>query len=421
VHVVKYSPSWAVTLSSLAAWVALLAARGGFWRARLDAHLPAEGESLQAGSAPARVEAIVPARDEAETVGPSLASLVAQRYPGELHVTLVDDHSSDATRMIARAATHALVGRDRLDVVAARPLLPGWSGKLNALASGVEAVLAERGAPDYWLFADADIVHDPENVAALVAKARRDDAALVSLMVRLRCRSAWEMLLVPAFVFFFAKLYPFQWSNDPHRPTAAAAGGCVLLSHDAFERIGRFPAIADALIDDCALALAVKRSGGRTWLGLTDRTESVRRYDRLEQFWTMVKRTAFTQLGRSYPLLAFTVAGMTLLYVVPPAATIAGLAMRRRVGIAGALAWGAMIVAYLPTLRAYRRPVGTALTLPVAALLYVAMTVDSALAHARGFGGAWKGRVFESAPDDAGERASERAQSAGRVEGEASA
>ncbi len=388
----KYSPSLTITLASAAAWVFLLVGRGRFWEARADGHL---------GAAPDMrgivVEAVVPARDEAETIAPAIASLVGQRFEGSLQVTLVDDGSTDGTAERARTAIAAEPERPRLTTIAARPLGPGWTGKLNALDSGIAYVRATRGTPHYWLFTDADVAHDRDNVAALVAKAERDRLDLVSLMVRLRCESAWEALLVPAFVFFFAKLYPFAWSNDPRHRTAAAAGGCIVLSNAALERIGGLTPIAHRLIDDCALAEEVKRSGGGMYLGLTTRTTSMRRYDSLRPLWHMVARTAFEQLGRSYPNVATAVGGMTFLYLVPPLATLAGLARRKRpLALAGALAWSVMALAYLPTAALYRRGPLAALGLPVTALLYTAMTIDSALAHALRRGGAWKGRTYSS-------------------------
>ncbi len=369
----------------------LAAARGRFWRAERDGHLADWPSTAPA----ARVEVVVPARDEAETIGAAISSLVAQRYAGPFAVTLVADGSVDGTADAALARTHALAGRERLTIVPGRPLRAPWTGKLSALESGVAFARERRGEPAYWLFTDADIVHDPDNVAALVAKAQRDDLALVSLMVRLRCESGWERLLVPAFVFFFQKLYPFSWSNDPRRATAAAAGGCVLVRSDALAAIGGLRSIADRLIDDCALAAAIKRSGGATWLGLTAKTISIRPYRDLGTFWHMVKRTAFTQLNRSYTLTAASTLGMLLLYAAPPSCFVAGV-VRRDAGTASvaAAAWALMTALYVPTLRSQDRPLVDALGLPAAAALYALMTVDSALAHARGSGGAWKGRTY---------------------------
>ncbi|HMD02027.1 MAG TPA: glycosyltransferase [Candidatus Baltobacteraceae bacterium] len=377
------------TLPALAAWAYLAFLRGGFWRASLDGHF------TRAPAAPgARVEVVVPARNEAPFVGRAVASLLAQRG-GAPQVTLVDDGSRDGTAAAARTAVAGQGGQERLTILPAPPLEAGWSGKLGALECGVRHVAGLRGAPDFWLFTDADIVHDPENVAALVAKAERERLDLVSLMVRLHCESFWERLLVPAFVFFFRKLYPFAWSNHLERRTAAAAGGCVLLRHSALDRIGGLASIKGALIDDCTLAAAVKRSGGGIWLGLSERTRSIRTYAGLGELWAMVKRSAFTQLDRSYLNVLWTVLGMTLLYLVPPLATLAGIVLRDPLlAASGALCWLAMAALYLPTVRAYGQPAGVALALPLAAALYTLMTVDSALAHARKRGGGWKGRVY---------------------------
>ncbi len=382
-----------VAAMSLAAWTVLAFGRGRFWQAKVDG---------QRGAVPAehpakRVEVIVPARNEAATIGPAIASLVAQHYDGPLAITLVDDESTDGTAAIARRAIDASPQRTRFGVAPSRALQAPWTGKLNALDAGVAFVERERGRPDYWLFTDADIEHEPDNLAELVAKAERDGLDIVSSMVHLHCESSWERLLVPAFIFFFAKLYPFAWSNDPRRTTAAAAGGCVLLRASALERIGGLEVIADRLIDDCALAAAIKGSGGAIWLGMSSRAASIREYDTLDPFWTMVKRTAFTQLGRSYAMTAVAALGMSVLYLAPPALTAAGIARRDpRLAVVAGVAWALMSALYLPTVRAYGRPARDVLTLPLAATLYVAMTLDSALAHARGRGGRWKGRVHHA-------------------------
>jgi len=339
------------------------------------------------------IEAIVPARNEAQTIGRAIASLVAQTYAGPFSITLVDDQSDDGTADIARAATAGLPHADRLTIVRGRPLAAGWTGKLNALDAGIAHVLETRGKPDYWLFTDADIEHHATNLAELVAKAQRDDRDLVSLMVRLRCESGWERLLVPAFVYFFAKLYPFAWSNDRTRATAAAAGGCLLLRATALDSIGGLDAISDRLIDDCALAGAVKDRGGALWLEMTTRTESIREYGTLDSFWQMVRRSAFTQLDHSYAATALATLVMALLYVAPPALTVFGIARRdAKLAIVAGSAWLLLSALYRPTLRAYSRPTVEAIGLPVAASLYMAMTIDSAIAHARGRGGVWKGR-----------------------------
>jgi hopene-associated glycosyltransferase HpnB len=208
-------------------------------------------------------------------------------------------------------------------------------------------------------------------------------------MVRLRCRSWAERLMIPAFVFFFAMLYPFAWSNDPRKKTAAAAGGCVLLRMSAYQRIGGFTALRGALIDDCALAKAVKESGGSIWLGLTQATESLRPYPEVADIWNMVARTAYTQLDYSPLLLAGTVLGLVIAYLAPVLLLFAG----ETAALLGLAAWFMMAASYAPMLRFYRRSLLWAPLLPAAASVYLGATIASAWRHWRGRGGEWKGRV----------------------------
>jgi len=373
-----------------ASWLTLAVARGRFWDARADRLRPAPPETD-----PPDVHVVVPARDEADVIGRTLRSLLRQRYAGRVAITCVDDRSSDATAAIARTVAAEDGANERVAIVAARPRPDGWTGKVWALAEGVAAADAAGAEPAFWWFSDADVEHDRDPLARLVATALADERDCVSQMVALSCTTGWERLLIPAFVYFFRLLYPFAWVNDDRRATAAAAGGCVLLSAPMLTRIGGVARIKSDLIDDCALAAAVKGAGGRLWLGLATTSRSVRPYASLDEIWAMVARSAYTQLNYSPVLLAGTVAGMVLLYLVPPAALAAGAATRRwDVAAAGLLGWGVMALTYAPTMRLYGRPRPAALTLPLAALLYTAMTVDSALRHARGRGGTWKGRDF---------------------------
>ncbi|HZT29676.1 MAG TPA: glycosyltransferase [Bryobacteraceae bacterium] len=321
---------------------------------------------------------MIPARDEAATIGVAIASLAGQDYPGPFHIFLVDDHSSDGTAEAARAAA----GPDRLTVLVAPPLPPGWSGKLWALARGVAEATPRN--PAYLLFTDADIVHAPGSLSRLVAHALAGGFHLVSLMVRLHCRSFVEKALIPAFVFFFFLLYPPAWTADPRKRTAGAAGGCLLIRRDALERMGGIAAIRGEWIDDCALAARVKQRGGRLWLGLGADTYSLRAYAGFAAIGSMISRTAFTQLRYSPWLLAGTVAGMLVTYVLPPLAVATA---------AGAAAWLLMMLAYTPTLRYYGRSLLWAPCLPLVSLFYTAATLHSAVEHRRGRGGAWKGRV----------------------------
>jgi hopene-associated glycosyltransferase HpnB len=373
---------------SLIGWLYLMLARDGFWRTRplLD-----RGEPPPPAAWPA-VVAVVPARNEAETIAAALGSLLAQDYPGKLRIVVADDHSSDDTAAIAR---NLAMGAPRaLEVIAAPPLPAGWSGKLWALDAGLRHAQASSPHAPWRLLTDADIAHHPAHLRRLVAKAVAERLDLVSIMVRLRCASLWERLLVPAFVFFFQKLYPFPAVNDPARPIAAAAGGCILIRAEALARAGGIEAIRGELIDDVALARLIKGRGGRIWLGLSATTHSLRAYESLGPLWAMVVRTADTQLRHSLPLLAGAVLGMALLYLAPPVLLLsAPLHLDATAAMVAALAWLLMGAAYRPTLRLYRLPALWFVTLPVAALLFVAMTVDSAVRHRRGRGAAWKGRV----------------------------
>lgn len=379
-----------LAVASFAVWAGLIMLRGGFWRA--DQRLPSRPPELYEWPG---VAAVVPARDEAATIGVTVTSLLKQDYPGSFAVVVVDDGSTDGTAEIARAAAAKTGAGERLTVVGGAALPPGWTGKLWAVKQGLNAAETISPASSFVLLTDADIEHDPLNLCRLVAKAEREGRDLVSLMVLLRCESAWERLLIPAFVFFFQKLYPFPLANDPAASTAAAAGGCVLVRRSRLEAVGGIDSIRDRLIDDCALAAAVKRSGGNIWLGLTKSVRSLRAYESLGEIWRMVARTAFVQLNRSALLLVGTLIGMAAIYVVPPASVALGLATGDlRLAAVGAAAWTLMTVAYLPTVRLYGLGAWRAWLLPAAAVLYTAMTVDSARRHWLGRGGGWKGRHY---------------------------
>lgn len=378
----------ALSALALAAWVYLAIAHGGFWRG--GPFLPS-GRGRESWPA---VVAVVPARDEADVVRTAVSSIAAQDYPGRLGIVVVDDNSADATADEARAA-----GTDArpVDIVTGAALPTAWIGKVWAMNQGVAR--AEDLNPDaqfVWL-TDADIEHHPGELTALVSHAEDETLPrdLVSLMVRLHCRTFWERFLIPAFVFFFRKLYPFARANDPDSRLAAAAGGSMLVRRAALNRIGGLQAIRDKLIDDCGLAREIKSTGGAVWIGLARHTNSIRVYDTLGEIWRTVARTAFHQLRYSPLLLIGTLIGMLLLYVWPVAAVVSfpwhGSAA---VSALGAAAWCLMAALYLPVLRYYGRPMWEAAVLPAAGVLYTLMTADSARRHWQGKGGGWKARTY---------------------------
>jgi hopene-associated glycosyltransferase HpnB len=395
----------AACLLAAVAWVYLLAGHGGYWRT--DQRLPPLGHEAGDPAAWPGVTAIVPARNEAAALPGTLPTLVGQDYPGDFRVVLVDDDSSDGTSEVA-ASVGRQAGPGRLRVLPGSPTPPGWAGKVWAMRQGLRA--ADDGG--YILFTDADIGYAPGVVAALVRAAEDDDRGLVSQMALLRADAFWERLIVPAFVYFFAQLYPFRRVNRPGARTAAAAGGCMLVRRSALEAVGGLERIRGARIDDVALGRLLKRPPARVrcWLGFTTDVTSRRPYPSLPGLWDMVARSAYTQLRYSPAALVATLAGLVWLYALPPAAALGGLGWLAAGGgpAAGWLAatglagWAIMSVSYTPVLRLYRLSPWRAPMLPLIALLYAGMTADSARRYHLGRGGQWKGRTIPGTTSRAG-------------------
>ena len=377
-------------LAGVGAWAWLLTMRGNFWRVESHAH------AVMPESWP-DVVAVIPARDEADVIGDAIESLLSQNYPGTLSVVVVDDHSSDGTADIARNRAAAVGVPERLTVLQAPDLPPGWTGKMWAQNHGVAAARAKYPDAQLLLLTDADICHGKGELRQTVCHLLAERLDMASLMVRLRAESFWERAIVPAFVFFFRMLYPFSWVSDPRSTTAAAAGGYVLIRPSMLERIGGIKSIKDALIDDCTLAAAVKAEGGRLTLNLAAETVSLRGYDGPEGLWKMISRSAYTQLRHSPWLLLGTVLAMLVIFVLPPV-----LALRHGGGAStGALTWAAMTIAYYPMVRYYRQLPVWAPLLPLVSLFYLGATIHSAVKYWQGQGGEWKGRVQDGLGDGA--------------------
>jgi len=367
---------------SLAVWIYLVFARGWFWlgRERDDAEIV-----LPAALPTAAI--VVPARNEADHIAQSVRSLLAQDYPA-LSLIVVDDDSDDGTADIAARAGAALGAEQKLSIVSSRSLPPRWTGKLWAVKQGIAAA-EEKFAAKYLMLTDADIVHAPDTLSWLVAQAEKHNLVLASLTARWRCQGFAERVHIPAFIYFFQMLYPFAWVNRPDNPMAGAAGGCMLVRADALRAAGGIEIIRDALIDDCALAAALKRQGP-IWLGLTNRVHSIRPYADWGEIRRMVARTAYAQLGYSPLILAGTVLGMALTYLVPPFIALFGSGWAQLCGIA---AWALMAISFQPTLRLYRLSPLWGVALPAISILFQFYTLDSAYQYAAGKGGSWKGRV----------------------------
>ncbi|HXR33439.1 MAG TPA: glycosyltransferase [Verrucomicrobiae bacterium] len=380
-------PSVALILAgiTLLIWIVLTFFRGAFWLLRPFDDDIAPHPTLAVWP---RVVCVMPARNEAETIARAVASLAKQEYPGALRIVIVDDQSEDATSALAKAAAQEAGAADRVRILQAEALRSGWTGKLWALQQGIAS--CQGDAPEYFWFTDADITHAPDTLARLVSHAEQQHSDLVSLMVLLQAKSFPERLLIPPFLYFFLKLYPPRWIADTKAKMAGAAGGCILLRRTALERIGGFAAIRGEVIDDCALARAVKHSGGAIWMGLTRRSVSLRTYQTFGEIRDLIARTAFTQLKYSSVLLLGTLAGILLTYVAPVVLAFYRQAAVWRLGLA---AWLLMAVTYLPTVRFYGLSPLWAPFLPVAAAFYSYATWLSAARYWLGRGGQWKGRA----------------------------
>jgi hopene-associated glycosyltransferase HpnB len=390
-----------VAVLSAGIWVYLVFFRGAFWRL---SDFDDDRRAISAEQKFPRVCAIVPARNEAATIAATVTSLMQQDYPGEFSVAVVDDHSNDGTSQIARETSARATSTDgdvnargdgnRFAIYFAAALQTGWTGKLWALNEGVRHVWAEAeqrgGAVEFFWFTDADIQHAPDTLRRLVARAESDRLDMASLMVLLRARTPPEKLLIPAFVYFFLQLYPPRWIADPKTRTAGAAGGCLLIRDSALRRIGGLTAVRGELIDDCMLARAVKRAGGRLWMGVTRSSASLRDYTGFAEIRDMIARTAFTQLRYSAPLLFLTIVALFLTYLAPVALLFTGANVPRTLSI---IACVLMAASFLPTIRYYCLSPAWALLLPAVAAFYAYATLLSAVRFWLGRGGQWKGRA----------------------------
>jgi hopene-associated glycosyltransferase HpnB len=363
-----------------AIWLYLLFARGNFWQVREDT------AELKSPKRWPRVVAIVPARDEAENIARSVASLARQDYPGEFSVAVVDDHSTDGTTELAQKAAEESIRK--VTVHGSGELPPGWTGKVWATKEGLAAV--EGSTPDYFWFADADIEQAPDALRRLVCRAENDSLDLASLMVFLPAKALPERLLVPPYLYFFLMLYPPSWVADPRMPTAAAAGGSILMRREALERIGGMAAVRGEVIEDCALAAAVKKSGGKIWLGLTRKSVSLRRYTRFGEVRDLIARVAFTELRYSLLLLLGALAGLFVINLLP---WVIFFAYPGEAWLLVDTTVALMAASFVGTVKFYGLSWVWALTLPAAALFYGYATCVSAVRYWLGRGGQWKGRA----------------------------
>ncbi len=365
-----------------AIWIYLLLGRGAFWRLSEDATVPKPLENWP------RVVAVVPARNEAATISQTISSLAKQDYPGEFSIIVVDDHSEDGTASLAQQAANESGASQRVTIHAAAPLSPGWTGKLWALNEGMQ-VAASQSAEFFW-FTDADIEHAPDTLRRLMFRAEKESLDFASLMVLLQAKTFPERLLIPPFLYFFLMFYPPRWIADPNASTAGAAGGCILLRRNVLAPVRGIASIRGEVIDDCALARAVKKNGGRIWMGLTRTSVSLRSYGTFAEIRDLVARTAFTQLHYSFVFLLIALAGLFATFLIPWFSFLAG---DDPAWFLASTAICLMAVTFGVTVRFYGLPWPWALTLPIAAVFYGYATLLSAVRYWLGRGGQWKGRA----------------------------
>jgi len=271
---------------------------------------------------------------------------------------------------------------------AAAPLAPGWTGKLWALNEGI-SLASEKGVEFFW-FTDADIKHAPDTLLRLVFRAEKNSLDLASLMVLLQAKTFADRLLIPPFLYFFLLLYPPRWIADPNAATAGAAGGCILLRRNVLAPIGGIASIRGEVIDDCALARAVKRNGGKIWMGLTRSSVSLRGYGSFAEIRDVIARTAFSQLRYSSVLLAVALAGLFATFLLP---WVIFFAYPGEAWLLVDTAIALMAATFLVTVKFYDLSAAWALTLPFAAVFYGYATIVSAVRYWLGRGGQWKGRA----------------------------
>jgi hopene-associated glycosyltransferase HpnB len=377
-------------LLCLAIWIYLLTAHGGFWRVS-----GVQAAVQPMGTIDGTIAVVIPARDEADVIGSTVESLLSQTCAQSIHIFVVDDHSSDGTAEVARQAARNCGCSEVLDVIAGSTLPPGWTGKLWATEQGIQRAMQLH--PKFLLLTDADIRHSPGSLATLIAIAEAGNYDLTSFMVKLHCQTLAERFLIPPFVFFFFLLYPPAWIRDPRRRVAGAAGGCMLIRPQALEQAGGVVAIRNQIIDDCALARAVKQAGGRVWLGVTQDASSTRVYGTVGEIERMIARTAYNQLQHSIWQLLGALLGLTITYLLPLALLLSG---DRTLASAGAASWLLMSAAFLPMVRFYGLNPAWALTLPFSACFYMLATLHSAFKFWSGRGGEWKGRTQDIAASE---------------------
>lgn len=337
------------------------------------------------------VTVIIPARNEEKNITKTLSKLVRQDDV-KLKIIIVDDNSTDKTFSVARNFLNTNSFKS-FKIIHGKKLPPNWSGKVWALKQGVELALKDK-LEFYILLLDADISLKKNVLRSLIQKIDKENLQMISLMAKLKCESFWEKLLIPSFIFFFQKLYPFNAVNQANSSLSAAAGGCVMSHSKIFRKNPFFDLIKNKIIDDCNLAKLIKKEG-KIWLGLTNSVRSERKYSKLNEICQMVSRTAFEQLNHSFSILILSSLGMILLYLLFPLMIFFSIFVSNlSILVPGILGYILISIVYFPTIKFYSLPKIYIFSLPVSGLIYLVITLHSAVNYYSGLGNTWKERNY---------------------------
>jgi chlorobactene glucosyltransferase len=343
------------------------------------------------------ISVIVPARNERRNIQRCISALLGQTYPN-YEIIVVDDRSSDGTSQLLYGMLHAPENQKQLlRVLRGTDLPQGWSGKPHALVQGVETARGE------WLcFIDADTFASPELLASAYATARQHSADLFSVLTSQELGSFWEKTILPLVFTALAFGFPASRVNDPGQPDAIANGQFILVNRAVYASLGGHAAVRERIDEDKALAELVKHGGGRLIVADGRQVVRTRMYTSLPEIWEGWTKNIYLGLQDRLWLLMFgALMGLMAALLLPfwlvgglvwansggglPAALIAAEAI---------VLWAYLLIVRVRACRAFEISPLYAITLPLGALLFTGMMLQSAFNVLSGRGVRWKGRTY---------------------------
>lgn len=371
----------AVSLLAPACWRLVTVAR----TLRHSRALPRVDEAPPPQEAPL-VSILIPARNEEHRLPACLASLRAQGY-GPLEILVIDDASEDRTAEIVREAARE---DPRVRSLRVEGPPPGWSGKSFALSRGVELA---RGA--WLLFTDADTVHAPGSVGHALGFAEARGLDLLSLVSRQIVKGFWERVIQPVVFGLLDRWYPLHEVNDPASPVAAANGIFILVRREAYEAVGGHREVGREILEDVALARAIKGSGRRVAFADGTALVAARMYASLPEIRRGWTKNLYDLRERSPVKVALSALELLLVGVWPPAALLTLAVAGGPVPALGAaaLASGVILGVEVPFRRRRGYDPAWAPSYPLGAACVLAFLLESAVRDWLGLGVPWKARV----------------------------